>query len=102
MPEFSTAFRGLAAARKLSHRELVRAIQFMISAEFEAIQLYEQLAESTDNEPARMTLLDIAREERAHVGEFRALLRVLAPEDEVDYEEGESEAQRNLVSLSKD
>ena len=52
MPEFTDTFSGLAAERKLSHSELVRAIRFMIAAEFEAIQLYEQLAESTDNDSA--------------------------------------------------
>lgn len=99
MPEFCNAFNGLAHGRKLGHRELVRAVQFMIAAEFEAIQLYEQLAESTDNVAAQQTLLDIAAEEREHVGEFRHLLSVLAPEDEVDYAEGKKEARLHLASL---
>ena len=49
MPEFGTPFSGLAKDRKLTKPELVRAIRFMIAAEYEAIQLYMQLAESTDN-----------------------------------------------------
>lgn len=99
MPEFSPCFRGLAAKRKLTHSELVRSIRFMIAAEFEAIQLYEQLAESTDNELARKVLLDITKEEKEHVGEFRHLLMLLAPEDEADYAEGEEEAERYLAPL---
>lgn len=99
MPEFSHCFRGLAAKRKLTHSELVRSIRFMIAAEFEAIQLYEQLAESTDNELARKVLLDITKEEREHVGEFRHLLTILAPEDESDYAEGAEEAENYLAPL---
>lgn len=99
MPEFSQCFRGLAAKRKLTHSELVRSIRFMIAAEFEAIQLYEQLAESTDNELAQKVLMDITKEEREHVGEFRHLLRILAPSDEDDYAEGEDEAEEYLAPL---
>ena len=43
MPEFTNAFSGLKENRKLTHDELVRAIRFMIAAEYEAIQLYTQL-----------------------------------------------------------
>ena len=48
----------------LTHNELVRAIRFMIAAEYEAIQLYTQLAESTDNKLAQEVLLDITNEEK--------------------------------------
>lgn len=89
----------MAARRKLTHSELVRSIRFMIAAEFEAIQLYEQLAESTDNELARKVLLDITKEEKEHVGEFRHLLMLLAPGDEPDYEEGVHEAEDYLAPI---
>lgn len=52
MPEFGSAFSGLASDRKLADQELIRAIRFMIAAEHEAIQRYMQLAESTDNKLA--------------------------------------------------
>ena len=65
----------------LTHDELVRAIRFMIAAEYEAIQLYTQLAESIDNKLAQEVLLDISNEEKEHAGEFLRLLQVLAPED---------------------
>ena len=52
MPEFTNAFSGLKENRKLTHDELVRAIRFMIAAEYEAIQLYTQLAESIDHKLA--------------------------------------------------
>jgi len=82
MPEFGSAFSGLANNRKLTHEELIRAIRFMVAAEYEAIQLYMQLAESTDNKLAVAVLKDIADEEREHAGEFLRLLRELAPDEE--------------------
>jgi len=46
----------------------------MVAAEYEAIGLYMQLAESTDNQLAIEVLKDIADEERVHAGEFFRLL----------------------------
>jgi len=60
----------------------------MIAAEYEAIQLYMQLAESTDYELAKEVLVDIANEERVHAGEFLKLLYHLEPEEENYYKEG--------------
>lgn len=74
MPEFSNPFQGNRCDRKLSPSEVVRAVRFNIAAEYEANQMYTQLAESTDNELVQMVLKDIADEELEHVGE---LLRVL-------------------------
>ena len=38
MPDFGTPFSGLARDRKLTNEELIRAIRFMVAAEYEAIQ----------------------------------------------------------------
>jgi rubrerythrin len=70
----------LANDRKLNDEELLRAIRFMVAAEYEATQLYTQLAESTDNKLAVQVLKEIADEELVHVGEFLRLLRELAPQ----------------------
>ncbi|HEU68254.1 MAG TPA: rubrerythrin [Candidatus Acetothermia bacterium] len=100
MPEFGSAFSGLASERKLTHAELVRAIRFMIAAEYEAIQLYMQLAESTDNELAVDVLTDIADEERVHAGEFLRLLRELAPDEAKFYAAGEEEVEEEIKKRS--
>ena len=96
MPEFSNAFSGLANDRKLAHNELVRAIRFMVTAEYEAVQLYQQLAESTDNQLAREVLIDIADEEKVHAGEFLRLLRELQPDEEQFYKEGYEEVEEMI------
>jgi len=87
--------------RKITHEELVRAIRFMIAAEYEAIQLYQQTAESTDDALAKEVLLDIANEEKEHAGEFLHLLRELDPEEENFYQEGYAEVQEMMEKLKK-
>lgn len=99
MPDFGNSFSGLAKDRKLTHEELVRAIRFMIAAEYEAIQLYMQLAESTDNKLAIDVLKDIADEERVHAGEFLRLLKELAPDEEKFYAEGAEEVEEEIAKL---
>jgi len=68
----------------------------MIAAEYEAIQLYMQLAESTDNKLAQDVLKDIADEERVHAGEFLRLLKELAPDEEKFYREGAKEVEEGI------
>ncbi len=99
MPEFMNAFSGLKEDRKLTHDELVRAIRFMIAAEYEAIQLYTQLAESIDHKLAQEVLLDISNEEKEHAGEFLRLLQVLAPDEQGFYDEGMGETNEKIDKL---
>jgi len=96
MPEFGSPFSGLARGKKISEEELIRAIRFMIAAEYEAIQLYMQLAESTDNKLAQEVLRDIADEERVHAGEFLRLLKELAPDEQKFYDEGAEEVEEEI------
>jgi rubrerythrin len=101
MPEFSSPFTVLKHDRKLTDEELIRAIRFMIAAEYEAIQLYQQTAECTDNALAKEVLLDIANEEKEHAGEFLRLLRELDPEEEKFYKEGYEEVEEMIKELKK-
>jgi rubrerythrin len=102
MPDFGNPFSGLAKDRKLTDAELIRAIRFMVSAEYEAVQLYMQLAESTNNQLAADVLRDIADEERVHAGEFLRLLHELAPEEKKLYDEGAEEVQEMIDKLKKE
>jgi len=100
MPTFGSPFSGLATDRKLTDAELIRAIRFLIAGEYEATQMYMQLAECTDNELAIKVLTDIANEERVHVGEFLRLLKELAPDEEKFYAKGAEEVD-NVIKKMK-
>jgi len=62
-----------------------------IIAELDAINLYEQMAAMTENENIKKILLDIAKEEKTHVGEFQTLLLKEDTEQEKELEEGKKE-----------
>jgi len=99
MPEFANPFAGLANDRKLTEEELIRAVRYMVAAEYEAVQLYMQLAESTDDELAKAVLVDIADAEKVHAGEFLRLLKELAPDEEEFYQEGYEEVEEIIEDL---
>ena len=81
MPDFMNPFTGVTPDRKLTKRELTRAIRLSLAAEQEAIHLYESLADATDHKLAKAVLQDIANEEREHAGEFQRLLNILLPDE---------------------
>ncbi len=62
-----------------------------IIAELDAINLYEQMAAVTRSKAIRTILLDIAREEKTHVGEFQALLLKMDKEQSRELLVGEQE-----------
>lgn len=100
MPEFVNPFTGLVP-RKMTLSELTRAIRLDLSAEQEAVHLYEAHADATDNELAKKVLLDIAEEERVHAGEFQRLLNILIEDEEKFLAEGAQEVNEMAEGADK-
>ncbi|MCL6500433.1 MAG: rubrerythrin [Candidatus Pacearchaeota archaeon] len=71
-------------------KEILRAA---IIAELDAINLYEQMAAMTTNGNIKKILLDIAKEEKTHVGEFQTLLLKEDREQTNELEEGKKEVE---------
>jgi rubrerythrin len=99
MPEFVNPFSGKVPDRKLTHEELIRAIRLNVAAEHEAIHLYMAHAEATDHPLARKVLIDIADEERVHVGEFERLLEILTGDEQRWVAEGREEVDEMAAEL---
>ncbi len=78
------------AAKGDLDKEILRA---GIIAELDAINLYEQMAAMTGNENIRKILLDIAKEEKTHVGEFQAMLLMEDDEQREELGEGRKEVE---------
>lgn len=57
--------------KKTIDKEILR---IGIISELDAVNLYEQLAAIAKDEKIKKVLLDIAKEEKTHVGEFQKLL----------------------------
>ena len=71
-------------------KEILRAA---VIAELDAISLYEQMASMTGNGDIKRILLDVAKEEKTHVGEFQALLLQKDKQQERELEEGRKEVE---------
>jgi rubrerythrin len=99
MPGFGSPFSGNANDRKLTHEELIRALRFAIAAEFEATQMYVQLAESIENKLSEKVLKEIANEELVHVGELLRLVRELAPNEAKFYAAGAKEVETKIAQM---
>ena len=77
---------------KIKEEDLDREIlRVGIIAELDAVNLYEQMSAMTQNENIKKILLDIAKEEKTHVGEFQALLLKEDEEQVKELEEGKKE-----------
>jgi len=93
MPNFANPFSGMVP-RKMTKQELIRAIRLNLAAEQEAVQQYTAHADATDEALAKKVLVDIANEEREHVGEFMELLRHLDPEEDEFLDSGRQEVEQ--------
>jgi len=81
--------------------ELIEALRLAISAELDAISLYEQMARLSPDEKCRKMFLDVAKEEKTHVGEFMALLLSLDEEQVKELREGFKEVEEETGIKTK-
>jgi rubrerythrin len=71
-------------------KEILRAA---IIAELDAINLYEEMSPYVKNKDIKTVLLDVAKEEKTHVGEFQALLIMLDKEQDQELRGGKKEVE---------
>lgn len=77
---------------KVSKEDIDKEIlRLGVIAELDAINLYEQLAAKTKNKKIKEVFLDIAKEEKTHVGEFQTLLLEFDKEQVEELEKGKQE-----------
>jgi len=102
LPEFINPFSGLTPGRKLTLRELARALRLSLAAEEEAVHLYEALADATEHRLAQAVLQDIADEERVHAGEFQRLISLLLADEDELMKKGADEVDEIAEALNGD
>jgi rubrerythrin len=74
-------------------KEILRA---GIIAELDAINMYEQMAAYAKDSNIKKMLLDIAKEEKTHVGEFQRLLLNRDKEQVEELEAGKAEVKEEV------
>jgi len=99
MPEFLNPFTGVVPERKLTKEELIRAMRQNLAAEEEATHLYLAHADATDHPLAKAMLIDIANEERVHVGEFARLIAILTGDEDAFLAKGAKEVDDMALRL---
>ena len=77
-------------SQKNIDKEIIRAA---LIAELDAINLYEEMAALANDEAIKNVLLDVAKEEKEHVGEFQTLLLMFDSEQVEELEEGRAEVE---------
>ena len=89
--EEQMAALGIKDTAKSSDEIMLRQA---ITAELDAINLYEQMAKSTSNKKLKEVFLDIAKDEKVHVWEFQEMLCRLDKEHKPAVDDGEKEVKK--------
>ena len=79
--------------KEIRDREILRVGMI---AELDAVNLYEQLAAMAEDETIKEVLMDIAKEEKTHMGEFQTLLLMKDKEQVEELAKGKEEVEELL------
>ncbi|PIT88598.1 MAG: rubrerythrin [Candidatus Magasanikbacteria bacterium CG10_big_fil_rev_8_21_14_0_10_36_32] len=74
----------------------IEILRVGIIAELDAINLYEQMAVMAQDKNIKIMLLNIAKEEKTHVGEFQTLLLNRDKEQTIEMETGKEEVKKEV------
>jgi rubrerythrin len=102
MPEFLNPFSGEVPDRKLTKEEIIRALRLDVAAEEEAVHLYMAHADATDEPLVKKVLIDVANEEREHIGEFQRLIQILTGDEDDMLRSGAEEVDEMAEELKRE
>ena len=69
-------------------------LRLAIQAEYDAVNLYEQMAATTDNTKLKETFLEVVNEEKVHIGEFETLLSEIDDDHKKEKMKGKEEVKK--------
>ncbi len=81
MPVFGSIFSSISKDRKLTKDELIIAIRFLVAAQYDTVQMCEQLAASIADSFLKDVLKDIADDELGHASKLSKVLYYLNPQE---------------------
>ncbi len=91
MARFDNVTEVIGSWKKLSKQEMARALRLAIADEYEAVQIYSQIAEATDDEGIKAVVMDIVKEEQRHASQFWELLAEVDPYEEEAWHKADEE-----------
>lgn len=89
--QFTDPHSQMDAKGPYTKEELIRALRQDIAAEEEATSLYDSHAAMCDDEKIKQVIMEIADEERVHIGELHELICRLAEDEKDLFQEGRDE-----------
>ena len=89
--------KKIKKANDLEGMTLVQAVRFAITTEYDAVNVYEKVAEMATDSDMEQLFLDIAREEKVHIGELEALLSDLDDESKEALSDGSDEKEEIIA-----
>jgi len=83
--------------KKIEEKNIdVEILRAGIIAELDAINLYEQMAAMSQDKNIKTMFLDIAKEEKTHMGEFQTLLLKRDSQQVKELEKGKEEVKKEV------
>ncbi|NLI74117.1 MAG: rubrerythrin [Euryarchaeota archaeon] len=101
MPEMSSAHSVKSLNHKFTKNELARALRLAIADEYEAIQIYEQIAESVEDDELKAIIMHIVEEEQKHADQFWDLLARVKPEEHELYDSAVEENKEIIQKIKR-
>lgn len=81
---------------KIGPVQMRSALRLSIAAQEDAVSLYELIAISTDDPQIKKLMLDVANEQKVHVGQFKKLLNDRDPDNATKQQEGQVQARKKV------
>ncbi|MGC8631117.1 MAG: rubrerythrin [Thermoprotei archaeon] len=86
----------LSRTKKMTKEEIALVLRDDLQAELDATNLYLEQANLIDDGVVKATLIEIAKEEKVHFGEFLALLKKYDSEISNSIEAGQKEVDEKI------
>jgi len=101
LPEFVNPFSVTVPERMLTRQELIRAIRLTLRRGGGDLSLHGARRRDRRS-PRKRVLMDVANEEREHVGEFQRLLGILTGDEREWMSHGINEVNEMAAEVEKD
>lgn len=99
MTDFGSALETVGLGAYMTDEDLSRALRYAIADEYEAIQIYSQISEATEDPAFRAVIDDIISEEKKHASQFWDLLARVDPDEHARWDEAVKENKRLMASV---
>jgi uncharacterized protein len=96
--DFGSALETIGLGAFMTDEDLGRALRYAIADEYEAVQIYSQISEATEDPALRAVIDEIVSEEKKHASQFWDLLSRVDPEEHSAWRRAVDENKKLIAS----